>query len=69
MDRHQLLRDRDSAKLRENAGIVCGDLVAAFEALKEVEEIDRKLRELKEAGAAERGGGQQETILGGHGRG
>ena len=52
MDRDALLRARDSAKLAENAAIVCGDLRAAYVSLKEVEEIDRQLRELKEQKAA-----------------
>lgn len=55
MDRDSLLRERDSAKLREAAGIVCGDLYAAYEALREVEAIDRQLEQLKEAGRRQAG--------------
>ena len=52
MDRHQLLMERESVKLRQNAAIAVGDLVAAGEATKEMMEIDRKL---KEGAAAEQG--------------
>ena len=48
MDRHQLLMERDQWKLAENAALKCGDLRAGYEALKEVEAIDKKLAALKE---------------------
>ena len=55
MDRHQLLMERESEKLLENASIRCGDLKAAFEALKRIERIDQELAKLKEGAAAEQG--------------
>ena len=50
MNRAALLDERDRWKRAENAAILCNDLRAAFEALKEVETIDLKLRELREDG-------------------